>query len=253
MNEVTLPKTGGTAIPEILGPEHLPEVLQLQEETRAALPDGQKMFVLPQEPAYFEKLLSREAGLILGLRASGRLVAQIVLMGPMTLDEAIDKNAITRSDVTFHHAAPSESVIIAKSMAVHPEWRGNELAQHLLHTALSQPSTRIADHVFAQISVENTRSWELFLRNGFGIVAAALDPVDGKPRFVLQKPALDFSLHGIASVDDVDPLADFPAVMRLTQREALIGRIDIGPASTLDFHARTEMAASWYDTTAAGA
>ena len=42
---------------------------------------------------------------------------------------------------------------------------------------------------------------------------------------------------------------DFSAIMRLTQQEALIGL----PATSeegrpkLDFHARTEMAASWYD------
>jgi ribosomal protein S18 acetylase RimI-like enzyme len=250
MNEVTLPKIGGTAMPALLESQHLDEVLVLQDETRAALSEGQKMFVLPQPASYFEKLLSRETGLMVGLRSSGCLVAQIVLMGPLTLEEASDRNAITRSDVTFHHATPVESVVIAKSMAVHPDMRGNDLAQHLVQTALAQPLARIADHVFAQISVENTRSWELFLRNGFGIVAAALDPEDGKPRFVLQKPALGFGIHKTASVDEVDAVKDFASIMRLTQREALIGFPEFG-SSKLAFHARTEMAASWYDKTPA--
>jgi hypothetical protein len=135
-------------------------------------------------------------------------------------------------------------------MSVHPDWRGNDLAQHLLQTALVQPLARIADHVFAQISVENGRSWDLFLRSGFGVVAAALDPQDGKPRFVLQKPALGFGLHTIASVDEIDPIGDFPGIMRLTQREALIGLPELG-STKLAFHARTEMAASWYDKTPA--
>ena len=172
---------------------HLDEVLALQDITRAALPEGQKMFVLPQPAAYFEKLLKRENGLMVGIRVDGKLVAQIVLMGPMTLEEAIDRNAITRSDVMFHHAAPTETVVVAKSMAVHPDLRGNGLSQHLLQAMLAQPVARIADHVFAQISVENNRSWELFMRNGFSIVAAAIDPVDNKARFVLQKPALGFA------------------------------------------------------------
>lgn len=245
MNEVALIKTGGTAKPEILDSRNLGEVLLLQDETRASLPEGQKMFVLPQPRAYFEKLLSRETGLMVGVRSSGKLVAQIALMGPLTLEEASDRNAITRSDVMFHHASPSESVIVAKSMAVHPDMRGNELSQHLLQAALAQPSARIADHVFAQISAENTRSWELFLHNGFGIAAAALDPQDGKPRFVLQKPALGFGVHKTASVYDVDPIKDFTSIMRLTQREALIGLM--GPDQRLTFYARTEMAASWYD------
>lgn len=249
MNEVMLPKSGGTAVPEVLEMQNLHEVLELQDATRAALPEGQQMFVLPQPTVYFEKLLARESGLMVGLRASGALVAQIVLMGPLTLEEAYERNAITRSDVTFHHASPSESVVIAKSMSVHPEWRGNDLAQSTLQAALGQPLARIADHVFAQISVENTRSWDLFLRNGFGIVAAALDPEDKKPRFVLQKPALGFGIHMTPSIDSIDPIKNFPAIMRLTQHEALIGFSGAEIGAKLAFHAHTEMAASWYDKT----
>ncbi|MFX5530488.1 GNAT family N-acetyltransferase, partial [Acinetobacter baumannii] len=77
----------------------------------------------------------------------------------------------------------SELIVVAKSMAVHPDWRGNELSQHMLEAALDQPIASTADHVFAQISVDNVRSWELFLKRGFGVVAAAVDPTDQKPRF----------------------------------------------------------------------
>jgi len=244
MNEIIRPKTGDSARLEILEQHHLPEVLSLQASVRAALPLEQKMFVLPQPESYFENFLARRGGAIIGLRMRGELAAQIVLMGPLTLEQAIDKNAITRSEVAFHHAAPSESVAVAKSMAVHPDFQGNGLAQHLLQAALAQPLARLADHVFAQISAENIRSWELFLRNGFSIVAAALDPGDGQPRFILQKPALGFALHGVASIQDVDPAKDFSSIMRMTQREALIGQLEID--TSLAFYARTEAAASWY-------
>jgi len=134
---------------------------------------------------------------------------------------------------------------------VHPGLRGNGLSQQLLQAALAQPVTRTADHVFAQISAANTRSWELFLRNGFSIVAAALDPNDSQPRFVLQRSALGFHLHPMASVEDVDPIKDFSSIMRLTQREALVGRLEtMAPESGLIFHARAEGAVSWYDKTA---
>lgn len=251
MNAVSLTKTGGTAMPEVLGPQNLSEVLALQDEVRAALPEGQKMFVLPQAPDYFEKFLARKNGLMVGMRSEGKLVAQIALMGPLTLEEAIDKNAITRNEVAFHHASLSESVVVAKSMAVHPSRNGNGLSQHLLQAALGQPLARVADHVFAQVSVDNTRSWSLFLRNGFGIVAAALDPQDKNPRFILQKPALGFAVHAMPSIDDSDPVADFSSIIRLTRHEALIGRPDAAGAK-LAFYASSEAAASWYDKTVLG-
>src|SRR5450755_2468378 len=110
MNETVRSMPGDKTVSEILEVRHLAQVLALQEATRAALPEGQKMFVLPQPASYFENLLVRRNGVIVGLRsADGTLVAQVVLMGPLTLEDAIDKNAITRSDVTFRHAVPSES------------------------------------------------------------------------------------------------------------------------------------------------
>jgi ribosomal protein S18 acetylase RimI-like enzyme len=245
--ELKLPKTGDTASVALLTPDDLPDVLNLQDETRAALPTGQKMFVLPQPSAYFQSLLNRDTGFMVGIRVDGKLVAQMAMMGALTLDEMTEQQKLTRNDVAFHHADASESVVIAKSMAVHPDWRGNELSQSMLEAALSAPLARTADHVFAQVSVDNVRSWDLFLRQGFGIVAAAIDPADQKPRFILQKPALGFALHHMQSAEAVDAAADFAAIMRLTQREALIGKLDRGAGFKLAFYASAEMAASWHD------
>src|ERR1700722_13739690 len=128
MREYTLPKAKVPAVIEILKPEQLPQVLALQEATRTALPEDQKMFVLPQTPDYFEKFLQQRGGVMIGIRTAGGLIAQMVVMGPLPLEDAIAHNAITRNRVTFHHAEMTDHVIIAKSMAVHPEWRGNELS-----------------------------------------------------------------------------------------------------------------------------
>lgn len=247
--EIRLPKVNEDATLCILGPQDLADVLQLQIETRDALPDAQKMFVLPQTPSYFEALLAQKNGLMIGIRnQAGELISQMVLMGPLTLDEAVEQQKITRNDITYHHADAADSVVIAKSMAVHPSWRGNELSQNMLEAAINLPLSRSADHIFAQISVDNIRSWELFLRNGFGVIAAAIDPNDQKARFIVQRPALGFALHHRQSAFDVDPGADFAAIMRLTGREALIGRLDKGEAFKLAFYPSTEMAASWSET-----
>ena len=244
--EFNLPKSDEMATIVVLGIEHLAQVLALQDETRSALPEAQKMFVLPQSAEYFARLLERRNGLMVGVRVKGQLVAQMALMGPLTLEDAIMRNAITRNEVPFHHAESSDLVVIAKSMAVHPAWRGNELSQHMLEAAIDQPVARTADHVFAQISVDNVRSWEIFLRHDFGIVAAAIDPIDHKPRFILQKPALGMTLHETASIGNLDPSADFAAILRLTGREALIGKLDEnGLNFRLAFHADRNNAGAW--------
>ncbi|MGE3622803.1 MAG: GNAT family N-acetyltransferase [Bdellovibrionales bacterium] len=225
-NEFTLPKSGETAKIEVLKPAHLEQALALHEATRAALPDAQKMFVLPQAPDYFKKFLNKKAGAMLGVMAGDRLVAQLVVMGPLSLEDILSNKAVTRNDVAFHHVGVMDKAAVIKSMAVHPDYRGNELSQHILAAALNLPLLRKADHAFAQISANNARSWELFLRNGFGIVGAGIDPGDNQPRFILQKPLAGFSFDFAPSADDVDPAGDFQAIIRLTQREGLIGRID---------------------------
>src|ERR1700735_4804971 len=99
LREYKLPKANVTAAIQILEPEHLMQVLMLQEVTREALPEDQKMFVLPQKPDYFEKFLTRKNGLMVGIRADGLLIAQMAVMGALTLEEAVERNAITRNEV----------------------------------------------------------------------------------------------------------------------------------------------------------
>ena len=223
MKEFALPKTGGPARIGILDDADLPDVLELQDATRAALPADKKMFILPQGTAYFQNFLTRQNGLMIGIRNEEKLIAQMALMGPMDLREAMALRVITGNDLPFHHASLTDSVAVFKSMAVHPDWRGNDLANSLVAFALDLPFTQVVAHVFAQISVGNRRSWGVFARQGFGIVAAAYDVRDGQPRFVFQKPAFGFDFAPEIIADDADPSGDFSAIVTLTQREALIG------------------------------
>jgi ribosomal protein S18 acetylase RimI-like enzyme len=234
MKEYALPRLGTTARINLLDGGDLNEVIALQDATRAALPEGMKQFVLPQSQAYFQNLLMRQTGLMVGIRANGVLIAHMALMGPMELREAIALRLITNNDIAFHHASLTDSVILFKSMAVHPDYRGNDLGRSLLSFALDQPFTKIADHVFAQVSAGNKRSWDAFAKLGFAIVAAGYDPKDGKPRFVFQKPAFGFDLSPVIA-DEVDPVADFPAIVNLTGRDALVGFYEEGSSGKLAF------------------
>lgn len=241
MKEYILPKTGGIARVDVLGNDDLHDVMALHDATRAALPADKKRFILPQGTVYFKNLLDRVTGLMVGIRAEGSLVAQLALMGPMPLREAIANRIITHNDVPFHHATLSDSVIVVKSMSAHPEWRGNDLSNQLVSFATEVPMVRIADHIFTQISVGNKRSWDTYLRkHHFGIVAAAYDPDDGLPRFIFQKPSFGFDFEPQIMVDDVDPAADFSAIVSLTQREGLIGVYEEGSTEKLAFQRSLE-------------
>ncbi len=143
--------------------------------------------------------------------------------------------AITYNDVSFHHAALTDSIVVFKSMASHPAWRGNSLGCHLVTYAMDLPFTRVCDHAFAQVSVGNKRSWGVFAKHHFGIIAAAYDPTDNLPRFIFQKPNFGFDFADQICADDVDPIVDFPAIISLTQREALIGIYDKGSTEKLCF------------------
>lgn len=249
LKTITMPKSDITATIDILGLEHLAQVLALHDDSRAALPDTQKLFLLPQTSDYFRPLLSQETGVMIGVRANGQLIAQIALKGTMNLAEAIAQHAITRNDINFYHAQTHESVVIAESMAVHPAWNNQDLDSILLEAFLALPQARMADHVFARISAQNTPRWEMFVRAGFGVIAAGLDPVDSKARFIVQKPALGFALHDQASAYDLDPITDFAAIARMTAQEGLVGLLDDNTA-LLSFYAGLDRAASWTETPA---
>jgi hypothetical protein len=223
MKEFILPKTCGAAKIDILNEADLEDVLALHEAARADLPADKKRYILPQSTTYFQNALMRMTGLVIGIRAEGKLVGQMVLMGPLTLSEAIVMRLITHNDVPFHHASLNDTVVVYKSLASLPGWRGNDIAKNLVQFANELPFTQVCDHAFAQISVGNKRSWDSFARQNFGIVAAAYDPDDGLPRFIFQKPSFGFDFAPQTAADEVDPTLDFPAIVALTQRQALIG------------------------------
>jgi len=235
MKEFVLPKTGGVATVDVMNEGDLPEVLALHELTRAALPSDKKTFILPHDVAYFQDFLRHKNGGMIGIRTENRLIAQMVLMGPLSLRDAIASRALTRNDVPFHHASLNDQVVLIKSLASLPSCRGNDLAKNLVLAALDHPLTHMVAHVFTQISVGNKRSWDSFARLNFGIVSAAYDPGDNMPRFIFQRPTFGFDLEPHIMADDVDPAQDFQAIVSLTQREGLIGLYEEGSTDKLAF------------------
>lgn len=226
MKEFTLSDNGGTARVEILGGTCLLEVLSLQDAAYAVLPSEKRRFMSRQGMAYYQNLLTRQGGVVVGVRVDGTLRASMAVLGPVDLREAIALRMITKSPVPFHHAALTDNVIVFKGMTVHPDFRGNDLNQVMLSYALDLPLVQVAHHVFAQISSGDKRRWDALSRQKFGIVSASYDPENGEPRFVFQKPAFGFDFSPEPIVDEVDHMDDFSAIINLTQREALVGMYD---------------------------
>jgi hypothetical protein len=235
MKDFLLPKTGSLAAIDILSEADLDDVLTLHEAARAALPADRKHFLPPQGTAYFQNLLTHQTGLLVGIRAANKLIALMALEGPLTLREAIAFHSITNNDVPYHHASLADTVVVFKSMATHPDYRGNDLEKELLSFAATLPFAQVSGHVFAQIAVGNKRIWNAFISQKFCIVSAVYDSEDNQPRFIFQKPAFGFDLIPHLIADEVDPIADFPAIVALTQREGLVGHYEHGSKEKLSF------------------
>jgi hypothetical protein len=235
MKEYLLPKTKDMAQIDILDSANLTAILALQDEVRAALPINQKNFITPRGTAYFQNLLARHTGLMVGIRTEGKLVAQMSLIGPMDLREALGLSIITPSQVPFAHAALSDNIVILKDLIIHPDWAEDQLAGQILSFALDLPFCQVADHLFTESLAANKASWGIFAAYGFGIVSATTDLKDGQPHFILQKPSFGFDFAPAIIVDDVDPLIDFPAIVNLTQREALVGVFEENSNNRLAF------------------
>ena len=241
MTEYTLPTTGGTAQFDILDAPVLSDILALQEAARAALPAEARALFQPLGTAFFQNLLTRQTGLMIGIRKDNKLIAQMGLVGPMELREAVALHIITDNDIVFSHAALTDSVIIFKGLSTHPSWRSDDLEKSLVSYALGLPFCQVIGHVFAQAPVGDKSHWNAFATQGFGIVAAAYDAKDSRSRFIFQKPAFGFDFSPAIIADDVDPVLDFPAIINLTQREALVGIYEEGSTTRLAFFRNREV------------
>jgi len=232
---MNLHTTGHKAVIAPLTSADLVDVLALQETARALLPAEMKGFVPVQSVAYFQNMLSDITGQMIGIRCEGRLVAHISVIGPMELREAIAMRLITNNDIPFHHATLTDTIIVLANKLTHPDWRGYGFGAALLEAAMSLPLAQTSDHIFAQIPVGDRRSWDAYMRQGFGIVAAGYEPQDKHPHFILQKPAFGFDFSPAIIADEVDPSEDFSAIVNLTKREALVGVFEAPEATTLSF------------------
>ncbi len=202
MKEIKLSQTGAVARIDLLGGPDLADVLTLQDKACAALPTNMKSFLAPQAMTAFQNLLTRQNGVMIGIRANNILIAQMALMGPLPLRDAVQRQAVSFNNISFHHAKLNDNIVIfCKSLAVHPDWRGNGLAQNLVAFALELPVAQVAAHVFVQVAAANKRDRDAFIKQGFGIVAAVYDVKDGLPRFVMQKPAFGFDFENEIIVD----------------------------------------------------
>ncbi len=242
MKEFTLSKTGGTAKIDILRDSDMDQVWALHGAVRASLPESQRDALLPQSETYYRNLLTHTTGLMVGVRVDSALAAMMALTEPMALREAIGLHMLGASGVFFHHASLDDMVSVFDAPLTNPVWSDGNLEKNLLSFAVWLPYAQSADHVFAQVPAGLTLGWGPLMRQKFGVVAAANDPENDVPQFILQKPSFGFDLEPCPMADEVDPVSDFSAIARLTQKQALIGVLESEGAARLSFMRNREEA-----------
>ena len=231
---ILLSKYNQTATVETLAPKHLDEILLLQQTIIDALPENQKRFMIERRPNYFSRFLNKIDGQMLGIFLGNRLISQGVVMSDITLGEAKEQNAITKNDIIFHYALDTDTISVIKSVGVHPEFRGNNLAQRILDAAYSLSAVKNSQHIFAQISADNHKSLEIFLRNKFFVISAHNDPTDLRTRYVLQRSKAKIKMVTPAKFKNID-FTNISLVNELTQRQLLIG-VQKKNVNTLSFY-----------------
>ena len=167
-------KHSGTAYKcMVLGEQHLPAVMQLQSDVIADLGEEHKNYIVPKSEAQFQAFLSRKDGVMLGVVADGKLLAQGLLYWP--------KNTGADSGLADFNAWPGalNTTAVLLGTLVHPSARGNnlQLLVHQVRIQLAQQQGRTG--ILGETSAENVFSWPNALRAGAYIVSTGVDPDDG--------------------------------------------------------------------------
>lgn len=172
LREFSLPrKAGGTGTLVSLSPEHIDQILSLQDEVFGALSEDERAFLVKKNRAFFEAHFSH-GNIVLGIVHDGHLVAQSVIVNPTTQHP---KTGMVDMALT----AKPEQITVLQGISVHPDYRGNRLMTVMVDAWLAEARRQNRTEALAEVAVGNHYSWSVFMKEGLRIDSLGIDPADG--------------------------------------------------------------------------
>ena len=157
---------------QLLDETHLPAVMKLQTTIIENLAPGQKNFILPKTAAEFSGFLTKDKGLMVGVIAEGRLIAQGLLYWPTDTGPGSGM-----TDCPNWPGSVAKSAVIM-GMLVDPQERGNNLQQILQQVRVDLAKRYNRQEILGETSAANAFSLINAMQAGAYVVSAGRDPED---------------------------------------------------------------------------
>lgn len=218
--------------------DNLEQIMNLQEITFAKLKEEEKeKFLYRRSREEYEKLLSDKDSFIVGYFKKGHLAGQLVVKKLESADEEVGKDyhisLAKKTLLEINGGIPRFSI---GGMIVHPECRGNGLAQRLIYEAEktlieAQYPRRVC--ACAISSTENPGSYLSFMSCGYSMISKFLSKEDGDMDYLLYKP---LSLEHVVDVNERE--SELPSSKSIQDLDTLDERHCVFRDKSKLFHVR---------------
>jgi RimJ/RimL family protein N-acetyltransferase len=162
----------------VLGPEHLAEVQQLQATVQEDLKrTGEERNILPRSAEDFAAVLEQREGIMVGVQARGKLIAQAFMKFPQP------GKPLAETDQFWN--LPAKDMAILRGTIVLPAYRGNRLLQHMGVACKALALQHGRPQLVARVAIRNVASWATMFKFGVYIQGCGVDARDGCPLYYM--------------------------------------------------------------------
>ncbi len=167
-----LKKTGEEYSLVRLSSKNTDQILALQEVAFADLTSDEMHYLKRKDHGWFDKHFA-DGNTVLGVVHKGHLVAQSIILNPTAENPKLGMTNMDLGDT------PLETLTVLKGVIVDPAYRGNSLMGIMVDAWLTATQKNGRTEMIAEVAVENSFSWFVFLQKGLHIEGTGIDPEDG--------------------------------------------------------------------------
>lgn len=219
--------------PLFLEAAQIPEILDLQQIVYDDLGDHEKAFIVPKDLGKLTHHFN-SGGAGFGLSNGIHMIAQSLIYMPQNSDARAGVLG-----VPVHSNKLQSSVI--QGLLVHPHFRGNKLAHHLVQTWKDFMISLDKPHILAEVATENIQSWAVFLDKGLLIACHAYDPEDQIDLYTLHgnlhQPTTPCDPEYLVNMHNIETIKDLLAqgYVGHVWEKGLIPHIGFSPAERIGY------------------